>query len=307
MATTTLVLIGRTGNGKSSTANSILGRNAFKAKGGQQSVTELCQQGERKWKEGRTINVIDTPGLFDTKRDRRFVETEIVRCIDLARDGVHAFILVLSIQNRFTEEELNAFEKFQFLFGPKVLDYMTIVFTRGDELEADCLTLEDYLESSVKKLMGRCENRVVVFDNRTKSETKRECQVTKLLETVDKSIADNGGRPYSNELFEKAKELCRTTSQLFSIKGVDYAKTPECQEQVKLLNEMFARKIEESKIEMLTTTKGLQEQLKSMQAQKDTFYEEICSVKKELNEARKKYAKIKEMQDDACCSGCSIV
>jgi hypothetical protein len=63
----------------------------------------------------------------------------------LAKDGIHAVLVVFSVRTRFSEEEEAAFRSLQTLFGSRIVDYMIVVFTGGDELEDDDEALEDYL------------------------------------------------------------------------------------------------------------------------------------------------------------------
>ncbi|KAL2467584.1 P-loop containing nucleoside triphosphate hydrolase superfamily protein [Forsythia ovata] len=86
----TVVLVGKTGNGKSSTGNSILQRDEFESKLAWTSVTRTCEMHTMVWEDGRILNVIDTPGLVDISDESECIEKEIIKCIDMANDGIHA-------------------------------------------------------------------------------------------------------------------------------------------------------------------------------------------------------------------------
>ncbi|CAJ1978217.1 unnamed protein product [Sphenostylis stenocarpa] len=270
----TVVLVGRTGNGKSATGNTILGRKVFTSKASSSAVSTTCELQTAELNDGQIVNVIDTPGLFDLSAGSEFVGKEIAKCIDLAQDGIHAVIVVFSVRTRFTKEEETALRSLQTLFGNKIVDYMIVVFTGGDELEDNQETFEDYLgrecPKPLKEILLLCENRFVLFDNKTKDERKRFGQVQQLLSLVDMVVSRNGGRPYTDELFAELKkgamELHNQQREVES-KGYSIGEISEFKKQIQQTYDDQLKRITEmveSKLKEATTR--LEQQLAEEQA-----------------------------------------
>lgn len=195
-------MVGKTGVGKSATGNTILGDEMFKEELSAESVSEKCQKQEKNI-NGRTISVIDTPGLCDTSISNDELKKELVKCVELSVPGPHVFLLVLRVDVRFTDEEKKTVKWIKENFGEKATHYTIILFTRGDQLKNT--TIEQFLTKNkcIKEIVDQCKGGYHVFNN---TEQKNRAQVTELIEKIDSIVEDNGGEHYTNEMYKEAQK-----------------------------------------------------------------------------------------------------
>ncbi|KAF5904312.1 GTPase IMAP family member 8-like, partial [Clarias magur] len=193
------MLVGKTGVGKGSTANTILAEERFKSELGSSSVTSECEL-QQAVVFGRNVSVIKIPCLFDTTMCNEMLSDIIVKSIYLFSPGPHAFLYVQPINVRFTEQEENDFEKLERIFGREIKKYTIFLFTYADMLEGKTVDMVIQENRTLSRLVDECGGGYHVFNNK---DLGNRNQVSELLEKIDRMVEKNGGTCYSNQMYEE--------------------------------------------------------------------------------------------------------
>ncbi|KAK2857550.1 hypothetical protein Q7C36_005469 [Tachysurus vachellii] len=208
-----LVLLGRSGSGKSTAGNTILGRDEFKlcrddATG---ATTQLCVKGTAMIGK-KQVTVVDTPDWFWPPEK---LTTHLSSCVELCAPGPHAFLLCVpvTLPGRSNLHDLSSLKN---AFGSDaILRHTLVIFTHSDKLKD--ANVEEYIAAKrpeLLELVEKCDDHYHVL-----KQGKNGGNIEELLEKVEQVVKESGGSHYS---YQEQGELVRgRLTQLRRGQGVE--------------------------------------------------------------------------------------
>ncbi|XP_025111180.1 GTPase IMAP family member 8-like [Pomacea canaliculata] len=175
-----VLIIGKTGNGKSSVGNSILNTDTFPVTRGlvSSAQTDLERTAQ---KFGVTIKVTDTPDVSNLRIDKEEANKRISKWKSCDPDVI---LLAIRCDLRYTAEEYQIYEQIKKVLGEEyVKQRLTVAFTFGDRQDMD---IEEELKTICKELkavLADAEGRYIVFSSQDKDEDKKR-QLIHLMNLV---------------------------------------------------------------------------------------------------------------------------
>ncbi|XP_055774566.1 myosin-11-like [Salvelinus fontinalis] len=200
-----LVLLGRTGAGRSAAGNTILGREEF---GAQASPSAVTQRSKRREGDvcGRRLVLVDTPDWFCPGLSLEEMRQDVGLCVRLSAPGPHAFLLVIPVEPSKGEER-GVLERTEDMFGEGCWEHTVILFTHDDVLKEQ--SIEEFLQAGSQDLQQLVEKSGSRYHVLNIKDRAHGTQVSELLDQVEEMVAGNRERFYSSQTYQEAETQVR--------------------------------------------------------------------------------------------------
>lgn len=265
-----ICLVGLTGEGKSTTANTLCGNtSAFLTSAGLESATHRCSFADYTL-EGVRYRVIDTPGMQDTHFSADEILQQFRTFADLAPNGVDVFLLVFR-KGRFRAECADVVRAFQTTCENSALDHAMLLFTHlGDVSGTDFV--ESLVQCTAPDLVQSLEKvggRACGMENTAGGEERRQLDRVAVHMLIDKLRSSHNGQRYSNQ--------CLKDAQRWRLNIL---------EKIGQLNEPSHRTLMEREVTSLLHGRQTREAVEIMLTQIEEREREACEQREEAAMAR---------------------
>ncbi|CAI2173144.1 11931_t:CDS:2 [Funneliformis geosporum] len=244
-----ILVIGRSGRGKSTLANVITGEeNKFAESSGSVSKTKKIQS-KHFTDENNDYLVIDTPGIGDTRMSDNEVLDVIGEAVYLVKDGLDQVLFV--VDGRFDKYEMATYNLLRtIIFDEKITNHTTVVrtnfadFRNKESRENDINSMKEItqekkadekykkvtveieklnkeLKSTLSEIIESCKSRVIHVDNPPSNKKLREKSRRRILDQLQKTCQTTSYKPdklkeLSDEISDDMDKLLQSRKELES-------------------------------------------------------------------------------------------
>ncbi|XP_057696647.1 uncharacterized protein LOC130918712 isoform X2 [Corythoichthys intestinalis] len=186
-----ILIIGEKLSGKTTAANYILQSMVFHTKSNHGCMAQTAQVA------GRRVTVVDTPGWNKVPECTSNLDREIVQGLTLSHEGVHAVLIMISLDMTFNDVNKEMLEDHVNLFGESVWDHTIVLFTNMESFTDR--SLEDHIvrEHLLQWLIEKCRNRYHYLNVTEKSNVSQHQQ---LFTKIEEMSAKNQGRLFHPDI-----------------------------------------------------------------------------------------------------------
>jgi len=311
----TMVAVGKTGKGKSSTLNTMVkaSRNNnftpnvdyFKANEGHASVTSNIASCVIAPEGFPPCRLVDTIGLFDTKltktqkddlrlrnessldEEHAMVLAQFLEVMDLCKDGIDAFLFVVKATDRATKEEDETIEIIFRYLGWNMLEYVIFVVTGKDKSSQESFEgWRTHICGILQKRgfpLERVRDRFIFVDNMNPTQS----QAYELLSLI-KYVSDmNQGRPYTPVSFEKAQRDLEKEKQRIKNKLEQEFQT-KVDEKTKPIRERHEKEIDKLQHQITKNESDARQLREDQVAERQKYQAEVNKLKTSLEDEKRR-------------------
>lgn len=319
----TLVAVGKTGEGKSSTLNSLvnwakkrdpsLKVKNFNAGEGHESISDAVMSCEISPVNFPRCRLVDTIGLFDTKlttrqkekfqlmnqspldEEHKLVLQQFTQVMELCKDGIDVFLFVVKARHRATKEETETIDVIFRYLGWNMLNYIIFVVTEKDG--ASQKSFEGWRQHICQLLEERgfakekVQDRFIFVDNKNPSD--EQCYEILALAKFVSEV--NRGCPYTPVAFQEAQRALEIEKQKIK-EQFEKEFQVEVDKKIKPIEERHQANINHLQ-QQIQNTEALASQLKANQIEELKKYNaDIEKMKKDQEEEKRRMKEESERQ-----------